>query len=696
MRARYYKSMLLLLAGMMIMSCENRLATDDTAGPEIVLEGSISNATATKAVAAVADYVGRGLDVQGSSEKSFENGDKMVLTDIHRTSNPIARFTYSNMTYTNSDGSWSKQGDGRIYWSDAENPHTFIGYSLPGDDFYWDSTTKTGVYYGSLGDPSAAASTVISYASNDQIKTDDLLLTYSETVTAEPGGSVAKVVFRHALANVRVIVNIRGFAPSSDSEDTKSRVFGLKLNDMPVMYKWTQDSDAAKPLDDTDPHIYKGQTRTIETWIPNPSGVGANAEKTFTFYSLAVPGTTNLVMPFKVSYPEPLNPTSTVTKDYTARIDNVLLKAGHCTTISVSLNHADEDMTVGALYEDWEFKESPDEGSLRKNSVFLEKTDRSFVTIVGDDLATEDDAVWLYRVFDNDGQPAVNNGKPVILDIYGHSGDTAADAYQISSAQQLLSFAYEVNTAADASKNRPTMDFAGKYVKLDADITLQPSRSASTLTWIGIGSAGSPFKGTFLGSSRAVSRLKGKSLFGAVDTGASIERLALKDVINIGSSTGAITDSNSGTVLASYVDGMVSTTSAEASGSLVGTNSGTVLACYHTGGMSAAGNAAGIVGTNAGTVKACYNAGAITSGSSFSSYGVAAATSGSGTVVNSFYNSKIATNVVGIAPSGADQSSGGKVTNEMQKQAFVTELNSVLGASDPHFVYKAASYPSVE
>jgi len=91
----------------------------------------------------------------------------------------------------------------------------------------------------------------------------------------------------------------------------------------------------------------------------------------------------------------------------------------------------------------------------KKNSTFMPDLERASVTIVGDAKATIDDATWLY----NTGEKDANNND-IIKDIYGHDGSTKEQAYQISTAYQLLSFAYEV-------KNGRT--FENQFIRLDAD-----------------------------------------------------------------------------------------------------------------------------------------------------------------------------------------------------------------------------------
>lgn len=723
---------------------ETDFITDDH-GAEIKIETTIHTGNETggsRAVATIQDYVGRGIDIADEKDKEFESGDKITLTRIQRTANTIDRFTYKNISFKNTAGSWSRienadqsvNLDSRIYWSDAEHNHTFIGYSLPNDEFV--SKWKPGngdTYYSCIGDPTKNTDEeVIDFTSewnqdgtlatngNDKIKMEDLLLTHDLNKKAEPGGSVAKLYFYHALANVRVIVDIRGFSASADAIDTESRVYDLILKGMPVMYKWRQQNAKAEPLTNDDASALpngwdKDLKKDIKTWQPHPEGTGTNAERVFTFYALAVPGKTDLVIPFKVKYPKPLNPTELQEKGYTATLNNVELKAGYCTTINISLNHSNEEMTVGATYIDWEFKESPDQGSLRKNSVFLDNTDRSKLTIVGDEKATLDDAVWLYNEmeYNNEGQLVAkrDNGKLVIKDIYGHTGDSEADAYQISTAQQLLSFAYEVkggsqttgrqtqNGVENSDFTNGGMDFSGKYIKLDADIILQPKRGSTSVTWIGIGDASHAFNGTFLGGGRLVSALMGNPFFMKLGSNAKVDYLSLQDVVNIGSGTGALAEINAGQILACKVHGDVTSTSVMNVGGIVGTNTGSLTGCYHLGMVAGAGSVAGIAGTNntGGTINVCYDASILTKGGTGSAYGIAA--SNSGTISNSYYNTKLTKEIAGVAPTteGTITSSDAKTTVDMQKAEFAGTLNTALGVSFLYeFVYHPADYPTIE
>ena len=730
-RSRIYFPFVSLVLFGVFPSCtdnDNEIINNDA--QEIVISTTINGESgSTRAVAAVTDYVGRGVDIMDSNnnklkDKDFESGDRIKLTLIKRTESPISNFTYRDVDFLNTAGSWDRvtanpEAEDRIYWSDANNQHTFIGYSLPivarssgeGNAFEdkWKPVTSESVttYYSCIGDP-ANSSEVIDFASeyntdgservsgNTKIKKEDLLLTYNTKQLAEPGGSVAKLVFRHALANVRVIVNIRGFAATSDAMDTRTRVSNLMLKNMPMMYKWKQQSDKAEPLTDEDATAIsswnKNLKKDIKTWMPHPEGVGEGVDRTFTFYALAVPGTTNLVMPFTVTYPKPLDPTSIDKKNYEATIDNVLLKAGYCTTINISLNHSNEEMTVGATYIDWEFVEIPDRGMLRKNSVFLENTDRSKITIVGDKMATNYDAIWLYNELDENGTPKKDaNGNLIIKDIYGHSGNTEADAYQISTAQQFLSFAYEVNGSQRESYNGSSltggMDFTGKYIKLDADIYLQSKRTTDNLSWIGIGDSSHPFNGTFLGGGRIISRLKGNTLFENLGTKAVLDNLVLSDIIDIGTDNGALANVNNGKIIGCKIGSDVKSTSSNCIGSIAGTNNDTIEAWYHIGDIEGAGPVAGLVGQNGGSIIGCYNAGIVkTSNTSSSIYGVTNVISG-GTLKSCYYNKTLA---------GELSDCEGMETLYMQKEEFVFDLNSDFSTGSKYsYVYNPAMYPSL-
>lgn len=654
-----------------LASCSEdvNLSVDYTDAVEVPgVEAVISDGTSTRAAALDKDnYVGR---------SEFINGDVMLLTSIKRTVNPISQFTYYDIEYSHTDGSWNRKKEtgytgenqnnpDRIYWSDAISAHTYIGYSLPQGTFDWKYNNESKVYYGSLGNPQADG--IIDYSNtnddvtyktgNDKIKSDDLLLTHAIDKVAETGGSVAKLYYHHALAMVRVIVNIQGFAASENSDDAKAVVSDMVLKKMLTMYKWTQGSYRAEALSDGDDTIlsslYEGeskpthnQRKDTKLWIPRPVGTGTGVGKQFAFYGLAVPVTsTDLTFSFKVTYPDPMNPQGDPIKNpYLATLNSVEFRAGYCTTINITLNHQEEQMTVGAEYMDWQLVETPDEGELKKNLTFLEHTDRSKVTIFGDDKATIDDATWLYV------DPTTNK----ILDIYGNDG-TVANPFKISTAEQLLSFAYEVK-GTDRKEVKVLnisppeehtliaatggFDFKGYYVKLDADITMQKSLeimhdaggfykfgsenahdySVNTqgVTWPGIGDKDHKFNGIFNGGYRHINRLYGEPFFNTIGPDGIVDHIFITDALGI-TGRGSIAEVNNGVICGAYIEGDVvatkdSNTTGDHSnccGSIVGENHSMLISCAHIGDIKGTGYdiVGALLGYNDGIVAICYNCG---------------------------------------------------------------------------------------
>lgn len=703
---RYITYLLLVLT---LVSCKDRLVSvDPLAGDAVELKGVeafMDGNIPTRAAALDAyNYVGR---------SNFIDADKMVLTTIKRTGNPIDGFNYSGIVYDHvieggqTSGGWnrdntkgrtaaSEQVPERIYWSDSKNGHTYIGYSVPqqpvgGVAFDWDVRDATyegsgsvgiPVYYGSLGDPTASGfidytntpgeepvkdrpddpqSTKSYKTGNEKIKCDDLLLTYDDNKVAETGGSVAKLYFHHALAQVRVIVNIQGFSASSGAADSKSVVSDMVLKNMLTMYRWRQQSSGAEALDaeydkDNITALYGSdicdQKKDVHLWIPRPDGTGSGTGKQFTFYALAVPrimgvdnATTdeeiagNLNFEFKVTYPDPMHPLQNTTKTYRAHLPNTVeFRAGHCTTINITLNHNNEKMTIGAEYMDWQLVETPDEGELKKNLTFLEHSDRSKVTILGDPLATEDDATWLY---------VDNKTTKKILDIYGNDG-SQDNPFKISTANQLLSFAYEVKgtsrqstsyTGLDSGTHQLSggLDFSGYWVTLDADITMQKSLeiwhdnngfyqfgaenvhdySVNSLgvVWPGIGDDTHPFNGIFNGGYRHVSRLYGTPLFIHLGRDAVVDHIFMTDALGI-TGRGSIAEVNWGVICGAYIEGNVvainsGTKQGSYCGSIVGENHSMLISCSHIGDIQGTNyeSVGALLGYNDGIVAICYNCG---------------------------------------------------------------------------------------
>lgn len=611
-----------------------------------------SDAVVSRA-AVLGDTVGR---------KDFVANDLITYTEIKRTAQPIAAFTYENgiQYQRSSENSWSRTNNDpeRIYWSDALSEHTFKGYGCPQGDnnpttgFDWNMRTDgAGVlktYFGSIGDPTASGD--IDYTNepltdadntaalkdakyktgNAKICKDDILLACNTHQTADAGGQVATIKFHHGLCNVRVIVNISGFSASADAADSKSKVTGLVLKRMLTMYKWNQTDTTTMPLIEGDQvalnDIYKSNTpqwnqkKDVKTWIRHPEGTGKGQSKTFTFYALAVP-TSNKTqeISFDVTYPDPMNPTTKdKTVQYKAEIANIEYRSGYCTTIHISLNHRNDKMTVGAEYLDWEFIETPDQTNLKKNSTMLtsDMLVRSNYTIANDNTS-RDDATWLYIDHTDENK---------VKDIYGNDG-TATNPYIISTAQQLVSFMTEVNSGRD---------FVHQFVKLDADITLQPDIKIPTTTttdsygneitiintsklisWPGIGTTTNKFAGFFLGDNRNINNLYGHPFFNETDANTVINKVNFSNIIEV-QGAGVIANINNGLICGCNVDGNVAQQSAISGpngasycGSLVGINNSFIVGCTHKGEVSGHGYVGGIAGGNFGTMIACYHVGLV-------------------------------------------------------------------------------------
>lgn len=723
------KKIFYLVLSALFFSCTDNLENIDSAVPEGAVELTgveatiVSGSPQTRVI-----YLPEAI-----SRYKFVNNDRMTLTTIKRTEYPLAAFTYSGVEFVSDvNGTWARDkntgtiagGDAdqhpdRVYWSDAAKHHTFIGFSLPKAKLDAIKANTPGVwncgvdnvYHGEIGvglteinyNPETPETEDIIVKDNDgnekpetinvssKMKAEDILLTYSTTMVSDL--SVAKLKFYHALSSIKVQVNLSNFYGSEI--DGYTEVYDMTLLDQPTKYKWMQTGVEMYPESAT----HKSSSSTSEDnspkdmilWNYNTAGFGSGASKYFTFFGITVPqdeaylrnNSKGLTLSFKVKYPNPMKndieaikkgtQTSIIWADpkaFTATIPldtkPVLFLPGQCTIITINLSHQDDQMTIGAEYMDWQFIETPDEGNLKKNSTFMSDTDRTKekVTIANDGTATADDATWLYY--------SDNENKTGLLDIYGNTG-SQENPFVISTAKQLLSFAYEVNGGRS---------FEGLYIKLDAGITMQPSASLtqeelrranaslteienapSGLSWIGIGSGDNVFNGTFLGAGRKISRLMGEPLFTALGPNAVVEHLSIFDPLTI-TSTGTLTASNAGKVEACVVDGDVKS-SVSGAGSLIGTNStsGSVIACYHIGNMEGTGIVSGLVGTNSGTLIGCYNAGTIKGGTTV--YGVA----NGGTLTGCFYNSDLAKDVTS---GGVDKS-----TIDMQKASFVNGVAEV-------------------
>lgn len=651
-----YKILYILGVTVLLTACsrEKLFTADDfeIRGIDAVID---VNSGVTRAANESAIQVGRSL---------FAADDKIVFTTIKRTSKPLEAFTYGNIRYYYYEGKSWERTDGnlpeKIYWTDGVSPHTFIGYSLPSSDYHW-TDNMDGTYAGELG---YGVQELDFTAGNEAIKPHDLLLNYNTATVAETGGLSTKVTFNHALSNVCVVVNIKNFAASSSAVDTKVSVSDMVLKAQPALFTWGGDSRKLKVLDlDNDQQVKKD----ILMWCPKPQGEGTAQSKTFSFYALTTPqdelfhsingNDEPLGFSFTVTYPDPMDPTGTpLVKTYSGTFTKTVnFQSGMCTTLNISLNHKDEQMFMGVEYNDWNYVSTPDLGELRKKSTFMDIT--SPVTTHDMAAATADDATWLYRDGDR------------ILDIYGNDG-SIEHPYRIASSLQMLSFAKEV--AAGFS-------FVGRYVKQDADITMQSGinktnvedaeSNVSPVNWIGIGDDTHPFQGTYLGGNRFVNRLCGKPLFAKLGEDAYVKQVQITTIGTI-TGGGALAESNAGMIGGCRIVDDVTVSG----GAIAGTNSGVIYACSHIGVTT---GTAGLVGSNTGNIIGCYQAGDVVGGTAFS-----IAATGSGTV---------------SCPAPAS-------LYEIQQESFCESLNTALdswyadhtGVTQFRFVHSTANYPVAE
>ena len=619
-------------------------------------------------------YVGR---------KQFVLNDAVFFTKIQRTAQPLDKFSYTDQTWKLGD-SWthlpanSEAKAQKIYWSDGHSAHTFVGYGLPqpteGKTFDWERSEGGNIFYGSIGEKDATGQLVFT---ETLLQEEDLVLAHSEDLIPEKTTGIANVPFYHALAQVRVIVDLVGFSASEEAWDNGTRVSEMVLKQLPMGYRWLQASRAVEDVVAGDEGAHT--QRDVQLWTPFEEGVNTGMSRQFHFYGLAVPGErTKLPFRFKVRYPDPTKKDA-MKEEFYSTTATITFIGGKCTTIRISLNHESEDMTDSAIYVDWGYADMPDQIALHKKSTFLQTTDLTTVTTHTDIHTEESDYTWLHTT-----------AKDEVVDDKGNDGSSEAKAYCITSTQQLLSFAKEVNEVG--------YDFKDKHVRLDASLTLQPTAAgAATMSWMGIGTEANPFRGTLHGGGRTVSRLNGAPLFGGLSAEARVEHLTLKDAVGV-NGRGLLAHSNSGAIVACRVQNGVALQGTGAVGSLVGTNTGTIVACSHDGDTRAenATTVGGLVGANnGGKIIASFQAGAVTGGTQ--RYGVAP---DGGTLTGCYYNSTLATDVTAVANVEGKATDYMLHPNAADGTGFAADLNRALQGMTPsvpyQYVDRASSYPVVE
>ena len=202
--------------------------------------------------------------------------------------------------------------------------------------------------------------------------------------------------------------------------------------------------------------------------------------------------------------------------------------------------------------------------------------------------------------------------------INGNGADNTP--YLINNESDFLYYAYQINQNVTGFNN-------AEYFKLTNDITL-PS------DWTPIGTTAHPFKGTFEGDNHTVSlSLKADvkqaqaGLFGTIDGGATVRKVAVNVVADGITSTateaeskvGAIAAVNKGTIDQCYVSGEGFVLSSDGTnrhaGGIAGDNSGTISNCYNLISVKVNNSSdaylGGIAGYNTGTIEYCFTSGEI-------------------------------------------------------------------------------------
>jgi len=216
---------------------------------------------------------------------------------------------------------------------------------------------------------------------------------------------------------------------------------------------------------------------------------------------------------------------------------------------------------------------------------------------------------------------------PTVFAQFSGGNGTESNPYIITTSSQLAQLATYVNNGNTA--------YNDKHYKLGNDLDLseyQTQGGWKPIGWYSYSSDSYPFKGTFDGNKKVVSKLmindesgRNSGLFGYVlnstikNLGISIE----EGYYSYGTQGGIIGYNDGGAVLNCYSIGFVGACyDAGTAGGIVGYNkNGTVSNCYSTAKVRAAayggsGKAGGIVGVNdGGTITNCYSTGEIYSSS---------------------------------------------------------------------------------
>ena len=278
----------------------------------------------------------------------------------------------------------------------------------------------------------------------------------------------------------------------------------------------------------------------------------------------------------------------------------------------------------------------------KNNKNGADLTIENFNGDAGNALAEWESAGWILK----DGYlPKLSTDSPDIStdDYFIPQNNTSTNPYQIKDESDFLYYAYQINQNVTGFNNT-------EYFKLANDIALSSG-------WTPIGTTAHPFKGTFDGDNHTVSlSLKANvkqaqaGLFGTIDGGATVRKVAVNVV----------------------ADGITSTASGAESraGAIAAVNEGTIDQCYVSGEgfvLSSDGtnrHAGGIAGDNSGTISNCYNLIPVKVNDSSDSYLGGIAGHNTGTIEYCFATEEVsiaADAVVSSLTNGMDETAGGIV-----------------------------------
>ena len=202
------------------------------------------------------------------------------------------------------------------------------------------------------------------------------------------------------------------------------------------------------------------------------------------------------------------------------------------------------------------------------------------------DISTAGLAAGGYVVYAIDGlchvsspsaEITVTAADTTLANITWYTDDTSAEEFTITMANQL--YGLRMLVAGNITGYAAT-DFSGKTIKLGGNIDLSTVCSETSGSWVSIGTARTPFAGTFDGAGYTVSNLyihsstDNQSLFGYAE--GTIKNVVVSGTVSGGSNVGAV----------------------------VGTSTGTVKNCISLASVSGTSNVGGVVG-NAADISAC-------------------------------------------------------------------------------------------